>query len=247
MLSYLPMGRHGNGLFQAASTIALALRNGVEFTMPTQTSSDKWSPLVLPHLINSKWQQGRVDVIIEEKQFHYSPLEYKPEWGNQQVMLRGYFQSEKYFLDYKEKVLDLFNFPWKLNEDFVSVHLRRTDFVELAHKHPPVPNEWYNEAMSKFPNKKFMFFSDDINYCKENWGDRNDCFFSDGTIEEDLVAISCCSDNICSASTYAWWGMYLNRNPDKKVIFPSMWFTENWDGADTKDILPEWVIKIPNY
>lgn len=245
MICYLPMGRHGNAHFQAAATIALALRNGVEFSMPNQTSSQVWSPLILQHLVNPKYQQDQANIVIEEKQFHYVPIEHKKEWDNQQVLLKGYYQSEKHFIDFKDEVLRLFNYPWTLNEGIVSVHLRRTDFLELSMKHPVVSDEWYFEAMALFPNKKFLIFSDDVPYCKQAFGHRNDCYFSEGSsIQEDLIAMSCCEHNILSASTFAWWGGYLNKNENKKIVLPRMWFTENWDGADVKDLIPESWIKL---
>lgn len=245
MICYLPQGRFGNALFQAAATIALALRNDVEFSMPTETSSHVWSPLILRHLVNPNYIHGNVDVIISESQFHYVELPYNTAWNNLQVQLQGYFQSEKYFLDFKNEVIELFAFPYRFNEGFVSVHLRRTDFIELSMKHPPVSNEWYFEAMALFPNKKFIIFSDDIPYCKQAFAHRNDCFFSEGkTPEQDLIEMANCEHNICSSSTYAWWGMYLNRNEKKKVIFPKLWFMPGWNSEDTKDLLPEWVTKL---
>lgn len=246
MITYLPGGRRGNAYFQAAATIALALRNGTEFSMPVRTSSDVWSPLVFHHLINPNYDPNRIDIVIKERQFHYVPIDYNKEWNSLNVRLEGYFQSEKYFIDFKDEVIRLFNVPYQFNEGFVSVHLRRTDFVELSHKHPPVSDQWYFEAMSNFKGKKFLILSDDIEYCKRTFGHRNDCYFSEGkTAEEDMIQMSNCEHNICSASTFAWWGMYLNMNPDKKVIFPNNgWFTENWDGADVSDVLPEWVTKL---
>lgn len=160
------------------------------------------------------------------------------------MVLNGYWQSEKHWVEFKKEIVELFAFPWKLNEGYVSVHLRRTDFITLKEKHPVVTDEWYNEAMALFQNKKFLFFSDEIDYCKKVWGHRSDCYFSNVSIEQDMIDMSCCEGHICSASTYAFWGMYLNRNEDKKVIFPKLWFTPGWDGADTKDVLPEWVIKL---
>jgi hypothetical protein len=217
MISYLPMGRMGNALFQSAAAIALALRNGCEYSMPSKTSSDFWSPLILPHLINPKWEQGRVDMVIEEPHFHYAPILYSKEWDNRQVILKGYFQSEKHFIDFKDEVIRLFNFPYKKNEGFVSVHIRRTDFIELSQKHPPVTDQWYLEAMNMFQGKKFLFFSDDIQYCKNSFGYRNDCYFSEGnSIEQDLIEMANCEHNILSASTFAWWGGFLNKNEEKK-------------------------------
>lgn len=245
MISYLPMGRMGNALFQAAATIALALRNGTEFSMPTKTSSDFWSPLILQHLVNPKYESGRADIVLSEPHFHYAPIEYNKAWDNSHVILRGYYQSEKHFIDFKDEVIRLFNFPYNRNDGFVSVHIRRTDFIELANKHPKVSDEWYLEAMNIFTGKKFLFFSDDIQYCKKSFGHRSDCYFSEGnSIEQDLIDMANCEHNILSASTFAWWGGYLNRNEDKKIVLPKLWFTENWDNANTNDVVPETWIKI---
>ena len=245
MISYLPQGRFGNALFQSAATIALALRNGVNFSMPTSTSSHFWSPLILQHLVHPNYMDGIVDVVINESQFHYAPIPYKKEWDACQVQLRGYFQSEKYFIDFKDEVIKLFSFPYAFNDGFVSVHLRRTDFIQLSQKHPPVTDEWYLRAMGLFPNKKFIIFSDDIPYCKSAFGHRNDCYFSEGkTPEQDIVDMSHCEHNICSASTFAWWAAYLNKNENKKIVLPTQWFTPNWDNADTSDLIPESWIKL---
>src|SRR6516164_995016 len=245
MISYLLQGRYGNALFQAAATIALALRNDVEFSMPTFTSSNFWSPLILPHLVNPNYIEGRSDVIITETQYHYAPLPYYKEWNNYQVQLQGYFQSEYHFIDFKNEVIELFNFPYKFNEGFVSVHIRRTDFIELSHKHPSISDEWYFEAMGMFPNKKFIVFSDDIPYCKSAFEHRNDCYFSEGkTPEQDIIEMANCEHSISSASTFSWWASYLNKNPDKKVIIPNKWFCTGWDNADTKDVIPENWIKL---
>lgn len=213
--------------------------------MPNWTTHNWHSPLYLQHLVNPKYVQRREDILSNENQFHYVPINYHSEYDGLQFVLNGYYQSEKFFIDFKDEILDLFEYHWQLQEGFVSVHLRRTDFLQLQNKHPVIFDEWYEEAMGLFPGKQFLFFSDEIGYAKKIWGHRSDCFFSEGrTIEQDMIDASCCENNICSASTYAWWQMYLNRNPDKKVVFPKTWFTPGWDNANTNDILPEWVIKL---
>ena len=110
-IGFFHAGRMGNYLFEAATAIGLALRNGVEFSMPNKTHDNFHCPIYLQHLVSPKWVQGRADIIIEEKQFHYEPIGYKKEWDSLQVMLRGYWQSPKYFQDYREEILNLFNYP----------------------------------------------------------------------------------------------------------------------------------------
>ena len=42
----------------------------------------------------------------------------------------------------------------------------------------------------------------------------------------DLYLLSKCKNVICSNSTFAWWGAWLNENPNKNVFIPSMWFSD---------------------
>ena len=99
--------------------------------------------------------------------------------------------------------------------------------------------------MTCFPGARFVFFSDDIDWCKQEFGQREDCSFSEGHDEvHDLVHMSCCEHHVCSASTFSWWGMWLNRNPEKRVIFPKNWFQPGYGKTDVKDIVPEWCEKL---
>jgi len=36
--------------------------------------------------------------------------------------------------------------------------------------------------------------------------------------------ISLCKINIMSNSSFSWWGSYLNKNINKKIYCPSIWF-----------------------
>lgn len=239
-------GRCGNVLFQAACAVGLALKHGVEFSVPNRTNDNYFNPLYLQHLVNPKWVQGREDVIINENGVHqYREIEWKQEWNDLQVVLDGYFQSEKYFQEYRDEILYLFNFPYEKKEGYVSVHVRRTDYLNLRDKHPEVTKQWYENAMSLFPGYKFKFFSDDIPYCKQEFGDRSDCEFSTNTNEvDDMTEASCCEHQISSASTFAWWISYLNRNENKIVYIPKLWFVEGFGGLDTSDLVPDWMTKI---
>lgn len=244
MIGFFNAGRAGNYLWQAATAISLALKNGVEFSVPNRTNDPYHNPIYLQHLVNPNWVQGRADVIIQEQHFHYAPIEYKKEWNDKQVVLNGFWQSWKYIDDHREEILRLFAYHWEQN-DYVSVHIRRGDYMHLKMKHPEVTIEWYNQAMKMFPGRKFMFFSDDMRYCHEHFGQRKDCLFSEGkSIEHDLIDASCCSDNICSASTYSFWIYWLNQNKDKKGIFPKLWFCDGWDNANTNDILSPEIIRL---
>lgn len=241
----LNYGRTGNSLFQNAAAISYALRHELEFTVPNETNDPVWNPLIVQHLVNPKWCQYLPFVQVNQSHGSgYSPIDFKEEWRNKNIILNGYWQSELYFKDYKKEVIDAFNFPWEYKKDVVSVHIRRGDYLKYVDKHPPVPVEWYEKAMKGFPGKKFKFYSDDIKYCLDHFGDRDDCEFSFGSEMDDLTDMSGCESHICSSSTYALWGYFLNHNENKKAIFPKLWFMPGWDQWVVDNILPPEIIKL---
>ena len=245
MVSFRPFGRMGNFLFMAANCIAYSLRHDLDFSMPYSTNDSYWNPIYLNHLINEEYVQGREDILINEPHYHYIPVPFREEWRGRYIILNGYYQSEKYFKEYRKEILVLFNYKWHIKKDLVSVHVRRGDYLKYPEKHPYYGKEWLEEAMKLFPDKKFKFFSDDIAWCKQNFSERDDCEFSENNdIEADLVEMSCCEHNIISSSTFGWWSAWLNKNENKKVVVPNLWFCEGYMNMETKDVIPESWIKI---
>lgn len=237
MISFRPYGRAGNFFFMAANCIAVALENEEQFSMPYQTNDNFWNALYLQHLVHPDYVQGREDVLINEPEFRYRPIEFNPEWKGKQVILNGYYQSWRYIEKYRKEILWLFDIPYSKKENVVSVHIRRGDYLHLTNKHILPSNEWYEEQMAKFPNYTFKFFSDDIDFCRKSFGHRSDCEFSTNNSEmEDIAEASSCAHNINSSSTFSWWISWLNRNEDKICIFPKLWFVEGYH-LDTTDLL----------
>lgn len=245
MVSFIPSGRMGNFLFEAATAISYSLKHGLTFSTPLETNNNFWNPIYLQHLQNAGYDKNLETISIPERGHEYQEIPFEEYWRNKNILIDGYRQSEKYFKEHRDEILTLFQFPYEKKEGCVSVHVRRGDYLQLEFKHPKVTKEWYEEAVGKFPGYQFKFFSDDISWCKQEFGSRGDCEFSTNTNEtDDLVEMANCEHNICSASTFAWWGMWLNRNENKKVIFPKLWFVEGFGGLNTDDILPEWVEKL---
>lgn len=254
MVYFNAAGRLGNHHFMAANCIAYALRHGLEFSLPDKTTHDFWSPLYLKHLINPKFNIYGPTIRIDEKHFHYEALPFDESWRDMNICMTGYFQSEKFFSDYKDEVIKLFNYPYKLIPDVCSVQARFGDYLTVKGKHIIVDEGYLMAAMALIYTCtgifRFKVFSDDIPYFKKEFGHLHPFEYSTNrTIEEDLVEISCCHSNINSSSTFAWWGAYLNRNPDKIVVTQEKWFQDGWKDeygrlVDTKDIIPDSWIKI---
>jgi hypothetical protein len=232
-------GRMGNFLFQAATAMAYAWKHGVEYSLPNTTQDPVNNPIYLQHLVNPRFNKHLRTVVVKEQRHGYQELKFDPSWRAGNIQLDGYWQSEKYFLNYREQILKAFAFPWRQVKGWVSFHVRRGDYLTLTRKHPPVSLEWMEKAMKLFPGYRFRFFSDDLVWCKSAFDRRPECDFSKCTGEvQDLIQMSWCEHHICSASTFSWWGAWLNQNPSKRVVMPAWWFTPGYQGLDTKDIVP---------
>lgn len=240
------IGRLGNQLFQIATTIATALRNETNYKIPPRSLDSRIWPTYFTHL-PMFGMRDRVSIRYTEPSFAYTPI---PFTNN--MMLSGYFQSEKYFKDCREEIIKTFGLPWRSNKGVVAIHVRRGDYLRFQDKHPVVTMEYLMGAINYFKAlgyQDFRVFSDDIKWCKENLHNVNGLqfMFSEGNNEiQDLQEMSYCEHQIIANSSYSWWGAFLNRNPDKVVITPH---EDNWFGISNKhlnvsDLIPKKWIRI---
>lgn len=181
------------------------------------------------------------------------------------VYLKGYFQSEKYFIKYEDEIRNDFEIVTPLQEktvemltiihevNSVSLHIRRGDYVtnpEANSVHGTCNLDYYQRAISHIrevvENPIFFIFSDDIQWAKENLTIPETTHFIDftdaSTNYEDIKLMSTCKHNIIANSSFSWWGAWLNKNKSKIVIAPSKWFNVDYHNAD--DIIPESWMKI---
>lgn len=252
MVTFTPMGRMGNYLFECATAYAYAKKHNLCFSVPLFTNDDYHCPIYLHHLRHPDYVRTPNFRRIDERQHQFIELPFDESWRYEDILLTGYFQSEKYFKEYRNDILNDFAFKWEPILDTVSIHVRRGDYVTFSEKHPRIPDEYYYNSIEYFSGRgffKFKVFSDDIPWCKVYF--TNDKFpgvefsFSEGqSIEEDMRRGSCCLHHINSSSTYSWWLAWLNRHENKEVITPKEWFTPNFGGLDVSDIVPESWIKM---
>ena len=179
----------------------------------------------------------------------FEKLEYNISYN---YYLDGYFQSEKYFMEssnlIREELKPNNEFLQKinhlLNKKTVSLHIRRTDYLNSNGYHPVQPIEYYQKALDIIGNyDNLLVFSDDINWCKNNLYFDNMIFIDGNDDVEDLWLMSLCKNNIIANSSFSWWGAWLNNNPDKKVIAPNNWFGSQTN-LNTTGIIPNSWIKI---
>lgn len=158
--------------------------------------------------------------------------------ADQNYYLEGYWQSEKYFLDIKDEIVESFVWPEIENLDFknsCSLHVRRGDYLKTQHVHPIQSIDYYNKALDIIqPKGNIFIFSDDIKWCKNNLNYKNSIFMENNSNIYDLHAMSLCSDNIIANSSFSWWGAWLNTNKNKKIVCPKNWFADSTNDSDIK-------------
>ena len=98
--------------------------------------------------------------------------------------------------------------------------------------------------MEKHSDARFYFFSDNIEWVKENFKLPGVVYVSNEFTKnhiEDLYLMSQCRHNIIANSSFSWWGAWLNDHPDKTVIAPKKWFHKG--PKDTFDLYPDsWIV-----
>lgn len=255
MISCKLQGGLGNQMFQIATTQALALRNGdiCGFNFNQCFTPLQGNP-------SSKYRDNVFKEIREINNYNFKHLYNEPRFGYEQIpyfpdlLLNGYFQSEKYFNDFSSEIKKLFLFDKnnainfvesvkKPNLQITSVHVRRGDYVNLSDMHCLCTIEYYNNAMSRFNDSIFIIISDDIEWVKTNIKGDN-VFYSPFTDElDDMSLMTICDNNIISNSSFSWWGGYLNDNENKNIIAPKNWFGPIGP-KDVEDIIPSTWYKI---
>jgi hypothetical protein len=247
------VGGLGNYLFQIAAAYSLGLDNGVNTIFDNKSSItvhkhlDSYKTNILRNLI---YGTPFIKNHYNEQFFHYQKIPYK-----ENIKINGYYQSEKYFKHNRGSILDLFsiNTPSErymeekygdiLKNKTCSIHVRRGDYLGLPNHHPVCSLGYYKEAMSQMVVDKFLVFSDDIQWCKENFTGDKFIFIEGNPDYIDLWLMSLCDNNIIANSSFSWWGAWLNQNPTKKVIAPNKWFGSATK-HNTKDLIPDTWIKI---
>jgi len=252
-ITFRPIGRTGNLMFQCAAAIGHAKKHGLTWGVPIDTGEVPHFHKMFPGLPIADGSfhtyQEHPNYQCKIHHMHYDQCHFNyheiPR-HDYPIKLLGFYQSWKYFENAQEEVKQAFKLDFIPGyEDYVSIHVRRGDYVKHANSFPPVTVEYINEAIMKFPwATKLMVFSDDIEWCKKSISHLQDMEFSEGRNEfEDLSLMASCGHHIIANSTFSWWGAWLGHNPERIVISPSCergnWFgMESGVKHDCIDLLP---------
>lgn len=243
MVSVMQYGRRGNAYFQFATALAYGKRHNQNVILPED------SPYKLSGLVYGSRNETKNFSHYREPAHSYNEIPYF-----ENVLLDGYFQTERYFSDYRDYILECFSFPKHYNKGICSIHVRRGDYLLPHHldKHPVITPVYICGAIEEIIERtnifKFHVYSDDIKWCKTFFG--NDILFYDLDIQfsegindaDDMYSMAQCEHHIISNSSFSWWSAWACGNKNKIVIAPKTWFGPGNSNLSDRDLCPEsWI------
>jgi hypothetical protein len=233
------MGGLGNQMFQISKALSEGILNNIDvFFRPNAfipMEGNQPSKYMDNIFRNLKFKDTtETTERINEISFSYNEMDilyFKP------IEFYGYFQSSKNFKNNENIIKNIFKptdefkeklktkYPKIFEDNSVSIHVRRGDYLGISHVLPVIDKTYIDESLNKITNKSHIFiFSNDKNWVRDNLNYEESTIVEGLEDYEELWSISFCQNNIMSNSSFSWWGSYLNDNPKKKVFVPSIWF-----------------------
>lgn len=160
----------------------------------------------------------------------------------------GYFQSEKYFLDYKEQIRNELKVSIEptaeeaklisniKSNNSVGISIRWGADYRKSHLNICDRNYYYRAMdliAGKVKEPVFYIFSDCVDEVKTDFDFKYPVQFVQGFRDyESLRLLYSCKYFIISNSSFSWWGAYLSDFEDKVVISPSRWYLDSTKKPD---------------
>lgn len=266
-----------NQLFMLFACISYALDNGKKYLIYSrknctfQNNKLYWDSLLdkfNDKLFEDNVIGNKIPRYDEEKNFNYMPI----PAINQEFMICGYYQTEKYFKHNYEKILDIMDFhtkqaiiknkyPEYFTKKTIAIHFRLGDYIGLQFNHPIMKPSYYVNALKHYESilGESLYDYNILYFCQ-----RGDNYIVDKYIEEindmrnynfvkvsddmedweQLLVMSLCDNFIIANSTFSWFGAYFSQNKNKIITYPSIWFGQGLKHLNTSHICPEEWIKI---
>jgi len=247
-------GRLGNQLFQYATLFAIGKKNGYEIGIPLHhKKQNPYLNIFIDDCFENLSAKSCLPMYEGDKIKHkymepYPNIKFNPEVLNlpDNTNIHGYFQSEKYFKDYKEDLLKEYKFKEYIEKtangfrnsipcECISLHIRIGDYLKIQNKHPICNIDYYAEALSLLPQDlPIILFSDSLEHALPIIKIFNRPTFIFDTKNDfiELCLMSKCNYHIIANSSFSWWGSWLSNS--KKTIAPKQWF------GSSNEVPKEW-------
>jgi len=203
----------------------------------------------------------------KNKVSYYSPISL--ENTSNYFFLDGNFESEKYFSDYRDDLLDEFSIKNKKqflnnkylniikNKNVISICVRQNRFSERIKNHNSnrsiLKSKQFVEITIEYIDKAKIYFKDivkdpfylvwsnDFINLDKYFDSKNHIFVKneDDKIITDFYLLTQCKYFIVGPSTFSWWGAWLSIHRDKICVRP-----KNINPSNNTDFWPENWVKI---
>jgi hypothetical protein len=236
-------GRFGNQMFQYATLFAIAKTKKCEFGIPYGNKSDNdYENMCLQEVFGNLTAKDSTNYTPQHKATYNNSVYNAGIFGvPDDTDICGYFQSEKYFVKYREWLLKEFQFKKEIYDKAadirqlsknkcISVHIRLGDYLNQQHNYPICTIDYYKEALALMPEDCLIIvFSDDVEKATEVFNTIQRPFVVPETNNKyiDMCAMSLCEYHIIANSSFSWWGAWLANS--KKTVAPAQWYGSNAD------------------
>lgn len=156
-----------------------------------------------------------------------------------------YLQDKKYFQKYEKELKEYYG-NGVVKNDYVSLHIRRGDYVNNSFYVDLTKTDYYDKAIAEFSGKFLVFCadrqdgSDDVldqewvmDWLESKYGKRFTLFKGFNEIE-DFNNMAGCKSHIMANSSFSWWASFVGGG---KTVAPLQWFT---DDINRVTLLEEW-------
>jgi hypothetical protein len=253
----------GNQLFMLFAGISKALDEKKTITIYLEHNNRKYYFNNFLKTLN-KYVSYNVDNIVYSKIYN-EPYFYYNKIPENAEIIKGYYQSEKYFSHNYDKIIDMLEIrnmqeKNKLLFKSIAIHFRIGDYLSLLDNHNILQPLYYFNAINELSSKinineyTFVIFSEKSNdeYINKYIEILNlpikfikiYDIMPNLTDYEEFLYMSNCEHFIIANSTFSWWGAYLSNNKNKIVICPNEWFGPKLKNNNLSDLFPEKWIKI---
>jgi len=266
MVSVELIGGLGNQMFQIAACIAYAKKHDLEYHIPLKTQNSHRAEPYFLDLQNKSWDESKEKIYYDEPAFHYTEIPHiHIDPAKQNFVLRGYFQSYKYFeglnlgqLFYNSLLTGSTKPRWlpSSNINSLAIHIRKGDYDLYPTKHPVVSVDYISAAidtlfdLNRKKIQKIAFFSDSPDWCAQFAHLRKlscSVVFEYDPVKAFLELMSY-DHFVLSNSTFGYWAaimncwLWFNGNPLEKVVYPKKWFGPDYAHMNTDDLCPtNWI------
>lgn len=220
------IGRLGNQMWEYASVWLVSKSTGREPFVPIcikHELEEVFNNITLPSLS----EIAHCDIKNPISVTHETVL---TEKGN--ILLPNYAQMVHHVMHSLKEVLKMFTFRKKYlmkskkilrkaskgieNCTYVSVHVRRTDYevhLMLKNNMSLLTRDFYLRHMTyfrrKYGNVRFMVLSDDIEWCRDSFTDKDVTIVKTYSPAQDLAVMASCNHTIMDYGTFGLWGALM--------------------------------------